>query len=644
MSRIFKNTRRRFASAGTVFLGALLLSAAPLPAEENAAKEAPAPPAQDSSPERQGGLFESNTFLEMADRVFDSQSDSFDPEEGEMTWKGRTFQIGSNRLFKSRFERYLNSPTTDLDQYRQYQNLLDEVFERLSTRRRGGNDEDLEEAWLMLFEAGAFEADAGNSLVIANLVYNAWRIRDEHRSNQRTRDALERDREQRQEIVVDREKQLLEMAEERLREKRLRLGQASHGADLPFRQQEMAEVEAKIKALEAQNVTTAQQAKLQFQSQILSFFFQRRFQHALISTSFYRMIFKGTAQGLEVGEKEMKDFMPDSDLVPSIETLEFLAREAVADVAGGMVAVETSFAEGRLVNALHRLQETFFLGEHLFPVQRFDYSKRQQVLQVYQKMEEARKLADLKDLDQVEKVVGEIQALAGDFRSSEAMSAVRSVKQFSNLALFSAQQAVATGDLSRAEEGLERAARTWPLNPALESFTRQIASKVDISSQAASLFDDQYSRGQYRQIFERRNDLLPGVFGDENRSEQMRQVMDSVGRVDMLLAQSREMLAQDNPYAAWEILSAASEIDADDLVLNREKAQLAPRVASFVEVLDRADRQEREKQYAASLSQYLKVRDIYPASRLARKGIERVGQKLMDEIAAEQQAVPDDDR
>jgi hypothetical protein len=579
------------------------------------------------------GMFESNTFLQLMDRAFDTQSDSFDPEQGEMRWKGRTFQIGNNRVFKARFERYLNLPTGAVDQHREYQGLLEEIFDRLSTRHRVTTEDNLNEAWLMLFDAAAYEADAGNSVVIANLVYNSWRIRDEHRANQTARTNLARDRQELRHVVVSREKALLEMAEERLREGKLRMGQASHGADLPYRQQEVAEVEATIKALEGQSTLTAQQAKLQFQSQILSFFFQRRFQHALISTSFYRAIFKGTAQNLEVGQKEMKDFMPDSDLVPSIETLEFLAREAVADVISGMAAVETAYAENRLVSSLQRLQETFFLGEHLLPVLRFEYEKRQRILRTYQQMEEANKLADLKDFDEVERLARELAKNAVDFRVSEVLSAVRSVKQMSNLALFSAQQAVAAGDFVRAEEGLERSSRIWPLNPALDNFTRQISSRVDISALAASSFDDQYSRGQYRQIFDRRNDLLPGVFGDDERSEKMRRVMDNVGRIDMLMAQSREMIAQENAFGAWEMLAAATEIDPDDVVLNREKAQLAPRVAVFAGLLDTAMRHERDGNYAVSLSQYLKVRDMYPASRLARQGIERVGERLMNELS-----------
>lgn len=596
---------------------------------------------QEAAPQNPSiNAFESNTLLELIDRAFDAESDSFDPEEGAMNWKGRTFNVGNSRVFRARFERYLDTPDGDLGRDREYQKQLDEIFAKLSTRYQEDRNMNLNEAWSMLFDAADYDADDGNSLVIANMVYNAWRVRDEHRANQGSRETLQRDRRQREDIVANRERMLQQFLDER-RRMAVEAGEEPpenrsfvSGSEASFRQRDLAEVEARIQALEASTTLNAQQAKLQFQSQILSFFFQRRFQHALISTSFYRMIFKATAQGLEVGQKEMNDFMPDSDLVPSIESLEFLAREAVADVGAGMAAVDSAYGEGRLVNALQRLQETFFLGEHTPSVQSFPYAKRQNLLRVNQKMNEARKLSDLKDYDQVEILAREIAELAQDFRLQEAISGLRSIRQMSNLALFSAQQGMAAGDSVRAEEGLERAAVMWPLNPALDSFTRELTSKVDISSQASDSFDEKYSQGQYRLIFDQRSDLMPGVFGDEVRGDQMREVMDNVGRVDMLLAQSREMEAQDNRFAAWEMLVAASEIAPDDVLVNREKARMAPGVASFVGALDVAGRQEAQANFAASLSRYLEVRDLYPASRMARQGIERVGEKLMGQIEA----------
>ncbi len=637
MFTISINTERpRLLAAAIVLLATAAAVSAQAPASRPA-ETSPRPAARSSSQPAvdSAGLFESNTLLQMLDRSFNTETDSFDPEEGTFSWKGRTFQLQNTRLFKSRFERYLDMPPSVAEENQRYQDLLDDIFDRLSTRRRS-NPENVETAWQMLFDAGEYDADGGSSLVVANLVFNAWRVRDEYRSGQLGRSDMERDRRYAEAIVTNRGRLLQQLQDERRRIQGDEAGDGSLGSDIDFRRRDLAEIEAKIKALEAQGALTGQQAKLQFQSQIIGFLLQRRFQHALISSAFYRIIFRGTAQTLEVGQSEMEAFFPDTELVPSIESIEFLAREAIADVGAGMGAVENAFAEGRLINALQRLQESFFLGEHLQPVQRFDYAKRQTLLDVYRRMEETRKLADLRDYDAVEESALELRELARDFRGSEVFSAVRSIKRVSNLSLFSARQALSTGDMDRAEAALSRASAAWPLNPALEDFTDQIASQVDVSTQAVRFFDEAYERGDYRRIFDRRNEVAPGLYRDPERSELLKEVIDKIARIDMLLAQSKEMVAQNNPYAAWEMLALAGRIDSNDVALNREKATLAPRVAAFVGVLEAAGREESEGRHAVSLSRYLEVRELYPASQLARQGIERVGRLLMDELAGEQ--------
>ena len=65
------------------------------------------------------------------------------------------------------------------------------------------------------------------------------------------------------------------------------------------------------------------------------------------------------------------------------------------------------------------------------------------------------------------------------------------------------------------------------------------------------------------------------------------------------------------------------------------RAKLAPRVAKFVGLLDRAEDAEATSRYAAALNNYLIAQDIYPASRICRIGIERVSQSVLN-LAAEQ--------
>lgn len=611
---------------------------------------------------------ESGTLLQIINKAFDTNSDSINPEDGTMSWKGHSYDLGQFRVFRGRFERYLALPSNrDQDVYAA---TLDEIFKLLSTRNvNAGAQENIVEAWTLLYRAAEYDADGGNSLGVANQIFNAWRIRDEKQALSVTQNELQRLRSRQSASVVY-------GADTMQRETGRAAGSAASSAGAAaanaapnvniantgrnnsrttssgdsqdsslsgtptvgmtgqmFRARELAETEAKIKALEAAGLLTVTQAKIQFQSQILSLFLQRRFQHALIASSFYRYIFRGSHQNLEVGKKELSSFLPSSDIALTIETIEFLSREAINDVNAGMAAVRASYEDNRKIAALERLQETFFLGEYLPAVTQFENSRKNDLLALYRKIDEARKLADLRDYDAVVTLIDDIGSLTGDFRSAEVSAAVRSAQRMSTLSLNAAQQAAAVGDYAKAQEFVEKAAQLWPLNPAIRSYTENMASQADLGTQAAALFDDALKRDDFRRIYERRAELAVAFLNDNLRGPQLRTVIDRMARVEIYLAQTEELLAQNNAYAAWEALAAAANFAPNDVVLNQRMAQLAPRVAEFVGRLDQAKRYEADRRYAASLTQYLAAQDIHPASQLARTGLTRVSEEIMNQLS-----------
>ena len=120
------------------------------------------------------GSFESETFQTMAQRAFDPTSDSMDFQEGNFQWKGRSFQLANQRVFRARFERFLlASPAAESVVYGQ---ILQQVEDLLSV----GNLPDYEtlaQAWDLLFKASEYDQDGGNASIVANQVFNAWRIR-----------------------------------------------------------------------------------------------------------------------------------------------------------------------------------------------------------------------------------------------------------------------------------------------------------------------------------------------------------------------------------------------------------------------------------------------------------------------------------
>ena len=592
-------------------------------------------PAQASASAPTGGMFESNTFLEMANRVFDPSSDSMDFENGSFDWKGKNFNLSEQRAFRSRFERFLlASPTEEETQYAQ---LMADIIDRLSVSNNKSDDAILD-TWELLFRASRFDLDGGNSTIVANQVFNAWRIRKESRGVTMTQRELSQVRQFQQEVVANRALALKNIREKRLGESSNPQGEGkevvsdgseSITSEAAFRMLDLAETEARIIALETQSAMTGLQAKLQFQSQIVSFILQRRFEHALVLAGFYQSIFKGSHQSLEVGKDQLQEFLPGSDLAFTVDSMTFIAREAINDVNKGVDAVNTAYEEKRSLIALERLQEVFFLGEYLTELNKTPVDQRRHLLDLYRSLIEAGELAESKDYIGVSELADEIYKLAEDFPKNRVLSAVETAKSMSDMAVFAASQYRNLGDIDKSRSELQTAIEIWPSNPAIRDFQQETTKLATAGSQGLQIFDDLYKRMDRRGIYERRMDLGFALADDPQRRPLLMEVVEQVARIDLLVNQSKELVKQGESYAAWELLVEAAKIDPSDGPMNQARAELASRVADFVLQIDRAERQAEDGHHAGSLAAYLAAQDIYSVSRLCRQGIQRETSALM---------------
>jgi tetratricopeptide (TPR) repeat protein len=582
-----------------------------------------------------GGVFESNTFLEMSNRIFDPTSDSMDFENGSFNWKGKSFNMMEQRAFRSRFERFLLASPSE--QEAQYAALVSDILSRLSVANNNTDDAILD-TWELLFRASGFDIDGGNSTIVANQVFNAWRVRKESRGVALSQKELEDMRKYQQEVVANRTL----MADKLRRE---RMGDASQAgenekdastegnltlnSEASFRVLDLAETEAKILALEAEAASTGLQAKLQFQSQIVGFLMQRRFEHALVLSGFYQLLFKGSHQRLEVGKSQLEQLLPGSDLTYTVDSMSFIAREAINDVGSGVDAVNAAYSEGRTMLALERLQEVFFLGEYLTELNKIPAEQRRHLLDLYRSLMEASDLAEAKDYNGLTALVEKIAQLADDFPETQAFSGIEAAKSISDMAVFAASQYRNLGQIDKAREELRQAIDIWPSNPAIREFQMETTKLATAGSQGVKVFDDLYQRNDRRAIYERRMELGFALSDDSERRPLLMDVVDQVARIELLVKQSQELVKQGEAYAAWELLAEAAKIDGSDGPMNQARAELAPRVSDFVRQLDRASRQAASGQHAAALAAYLAAQDIYPASKICREGIAREAAEIM---------------
>lgn len=599
------------------------------PVQSLSAPAAPAAP-QQTAQAPNTGIFESSTAERFADRIFDVKTDSIDTN-GNLRWKGKTFSVGDSRIVRARFERYLSMPA-NLGDYENYRSILAEIEAQLAANNDNLTLENIKYAWSRLFDAAEYQIDGDSSLVIANLVYLSWRMRDEYENFKSAENEKERD----VKAAKFRAKEKAEFMEyasdkmKRLTSRRARNSQSSPTvgtADLGYRLQDLQRQVAELATAKAMKEAVATKAVWQFQSQILAFILERKFQQAQISAMFYRHIYRGNAQELQVGREQIKDLVQVSNFTPTADALEMIAIDARKDIADGMAAVETLYDKGDRYAALERLLETFLIGEQDVALAVFSPEKREVLRKIYKDAITIKELADSKDWGGVEEVVNEISKLAADFPSREVLSKVKTAQTASNMALLAAKQAAALGAADDVKKNIEKAALLWPLNPGIQAFNDELLGLTKGISTYVKKFDENVERGNFRDIMDEAPEYGIAFKNDSERAKKLREIVVKISQIDSLIAQAAEFERQKSPYFAWDILENASRIDSADPVLARAIARLAPEVSDYVKALNRAKDAENKKEFAAALNYYLAAQKIFPASQACRMGIERVADK-----------------
>lgn len=599
------------------------------PVQSVSAPPSPAAP-QQTAQAPNTGIFESSTAERFADRIFDVKTDSIDTN-GNLRWKGKTFSVGDSRIVRARFERYLSMPA-NLGDYENYRSILAEIEAQLAANNDNLTLENIKYAWSRLFDAAEYQIDGDSSLVIANLVYLSWRMRDEYENFKSAENEKERD----VKAAKFRAKEKAEFMEyasdkmKRLTSRRARNSQSSPTvgtADLGYRLQDLQRQVAELATAKAMKEAVATKAVWQFQSQILAFILERKFQQAQISAMFYRHIYRGNAQELQVGREQIKDLVQVSNFTPTADALEMIAIDARKDIADGMAAVETLYDKGDRYAALERLLETFLIGEQDVALAVFSPEKREVLRKIYKDAITIKELADSKDWGGVEEVVNEISKLAADFPSREVLSKVKTAQTASNMALLAAKQAAALGAADDAKKNIENAALLWPLNPGIQAFNDELLGLTKGISTYVKKFDENVERGNFRDIMDEAPEYGIAFKNDSERAKKLREIVVKISQIDSLIAQAAEFERQKSPYFAWDILENASRIDSADPVLARAIARLAPEVSDYVKALNRAKDAENKKEFAAALNYYLAAQKIFPASQACRMGIERVAEK-----------------
>ena len=366
------------------------------------------------------------------------------------------------------------------------------------------------------------------------------------------------------------------------------------------------------------------QTKVEFQALIVQFFLQRRFQHVLMATQFYRAVFGEGDTTLKVGKDAEKLFASTTGMPPTVSVIDSLAREAMRDSREGVEAYKFLLTKNELESATKRLSEAFVVGEFMPELRTLSRDDKRQALAFSQKSNQLLSALEVKDYTLAGKLVLDLEGSAKDFDNSKAMAAIETARTVSAMHLAKAKNAAVNGDRATLEGELKSATEIWPRNPALSELSTSIFSQADVQGKALVDFDQLLTQHNYRQIYDDYVRFIAATANSPERQEQLKKVLADMKTVETALERSSEIAKRGDYDGAWETVEQASQNFPDDTKLNQARANLTTEAAEFVHVVRTAEQLEDKGQYGSSLAWYLKARKLYPPSEYAHTGIDRV--------------------
>lgn len=557
-----------------------------------------------------------------------------DPSKDMIIWDGKAFNVNDNRVLRARLEKYLNAPEQTTQQDAEYQKILKTIMDKLAPDRV--NSTTLDEAWGLLPKASNYTVDAKLCDSLADAVYTVWLSKREVSRIAKANDNLEEERKslewgaqlrsEESAIAKGRPSGSKEEQEEWVKEQQMKRDMRMQ----PYITR-LAEVMARVKANDLKRTASELQAKIEFQALVVQFFLQRRFQHVVMASRFYRSLFSDGDTQLKL-EGEAKKLMTDSSgLPPTLGVVDSLANEAMRDVREGVDAYNFLLEKSELNSATERLAEAFMVGEFMPEIRSLSREKKRRALEFTQKSNQLISAIEVKDYSRAEKLVKELEVIAKDFDNSKPMAVIETAKTVSAMHLAKAKNAAVSGDRNTLETELKAATEIWPRNPALAEVSGAIFSQADVQQQALVDMDRLLSQKNYRQVFEDRVKFIAATALYPDKQEKLRQVLEQMQLVEGAIIRANEVAKRGDYAGAWESVERMYQQFSDDSKLNQVRADFITQAADLVKSLRKAQELEQKKQVGAGLAWYLKAQQIYPPSDYAREGIARLTKVVLPE-------------
>jgi len=551
-----------------------------------------------------------------------------DPGNEIVSWNGNNWNISNNRLFESQFEEYLNSPEANTLQVLAYKKTLSSIRDLLSPSKVGAKAVD--EAFRQLTLASDLPPDANICKVIANQVYMTWLSQKDLNRSWSAAKTLEEERKTLEWNIRVKTQGTGLSTEARInKDGNMQARQSLEQAELLPYTKRLMEVESLIRKNDMGLSMGKEQARLDFQVMITQLFLQRRFEHVLLALDFYRALFDEGIGKVRLGEEAMNLFSRTTGGTPTLASLESSASEAIHKIETGVRAFEVMLANRQIQSASKRLGETFMLGQHLPVMQLLPLEKKQQVLAFVQKCKRLMSAVEVKDYAGAEVILDDFRVSATDFDGTKASAAVQTAKLGAEMHLARARNAAVAGDRAALEKELQSAAELWPTNPQLRELSSKIFAQADVAAQAIADFDRLMSQKNHRQIFEDKLRFIAAVSMHPEKQASLKKVLDDMTEIEITMQQAAEISRRGDNAGAWEATEIMARKFPDDAKLNQFRTDQTLKAANFVNLIQQAEKFEKDGQPACALTAYLEAQRIYPPSSFAKDGIIRITRQIL---------------
>ncbi len=561
---------------------------------------------------------------------------AFDPGTELLTWDGKTWNVNNNRVFQARFEKYLSAPEETSTEARQYQAIVNEILNRLAPGNATTPNIDI--AFKYLPQASRYDIDARLGSALADAVYTVWVSQRQQARLTAANEALRYARHGAYFRVVTSD------TGNQLDESRTNTTTTKSGGETKTstdtvksagRQgraaMELAELEAAIKANDARKTLSELQVKVEFQALIVQFFMQRRFQHVLMATRFYRAVFTDGDSKLNLGKDAAELFQKSTGVPPTISVLDSLANEALRDVREGVKAYEFLLEKNELESATKRLAEAFTVGEWVPEIRTLPREKKRQALEFVQKTNQLLSSMEAKDYTKADTLLNDLAKIAKDFDGTKARAGIETARRVAQMRLAKARNAALSGDKATLEQEMAAATELWPLNPKLAEVSDMISSQGDVQQKAVVDFEQLLGQKNYRQIFDNSARYIAALAVYPEKQKQLEDVLKNMQKIEGAILRADEMAKQSNYAGAWESVEKVAGDFPDDSKLNQMRANFTTQAADFVRTLRGAQDLEKKEQVGSSLAWYLKAKKLYPQSDYAGEGVERLAKRIVPE-------------